>query len=128
MLLIIGKLFENNISKQLINYINDNIVDVYRRPYYKHSMNDIYFCYEYSRIQLLQLVLSHRISLIGITGDGFKIVILLIKDRTYSLRFMIVFQVRIFHYTGYNMDPYWVFTFYYIYFSFEIYNKTNTKY
>ena len=36
MLPIIGKLFEKNISKQLINYINDNnLVDVYQSAYKK---------------------------------------------------------------------------------------------
>ena len=36
MLPIIGKLFEKYISKQLINYINDNnIVDVYQSAYNK---------------------------------------------------------------------------------------------
>ena len=66
---IIGKLFEKNISKQLINYINDNnLVDVYQRVYKKghntetalfSTMNDIYFSLDkYSRIQLLQLELS----------------------------------------------------------------------
>ena len=53
MLPVNGKLFEENISKQLINYINDNnLVDVYQSAYRKgynteivllFTMNDIYF-------------------------------------------------------------------------------------
>ena len=40
MLPIIGKLFEKNISKQLINYINDNnLVDVYHSAYKKGHNN-----------------------------------------------------------------------------------------
>ena len=69
MLPIIGKLFEKNISKQFINYINDNnLVDVYQSAYKKghntetaslSTMNDIYFSLDkHSRIQLLQLDLS----------------------------------------------------------------------
>ena len=64
MLPIIGKLFEKNISKQLINYINDNnLVYVYQSAYKKghntetallSTMNDIYFTLDkHSRIQLL---------------------------------------------------------------------------
>ena len=61
MLTIIGKLFEKNISKQLINYINDNnLVDVYQSAYKKghntetallSTMNYIYFALDkHSRI------------------------------------------------------------------------------
>ena len=62
-------------------------------------MNDIYFSLnKHCRIQLLQIDLSfafdsishdiliNRLSLIGITGDALKILILLIKDRTYSVK------------------------------------------
>ena len=59
-------------------------------------MNDIYFSLDkYCRIQLLQLdlfdsishnILINRISLIGITRDDLKILSLLIKDRTYSVK------------------------------------------
>ena len=92
MLPIIGKLFEKNISKKLINYINDNnLVDVYQSAYKKghntetdllSTMNDIYFALDkHSRIQLLQLDLSsafdsisqdiliNRLSQIGISGE-----------------------------------------------------------
>ena len=53
MLPIICKLFEKSITKQFINYINDNnIVDIYQSAYKKghntetdllSTMNDIYF-------------------------------------------------------------------------------------
>ena len=102
-------MFETNKSKQLINYINDNnLVDVYQSAYKKghntetallSTMNDIYFSLDkYSRIQLLQLDLSSafdsishdilidRLSQIGITRDALKILIQLIKDRTYSFK------------------------------------------
>ena len=109
MLHIMGKLFDKNISKQLINYINDNnIIDVYQSEYKKlhitetallATMNDIYFSLDkHNRIQLLQPDLSssfdsishdiiiNNISQQGITGDALKILIQLIKDRTYSVK------------------------------------------
>ena len=81
-------------------------------------MNDIYFSLDnHSRIQLLQFDLSsafgsiynniliNRLSQIGITGDALKILILLIKDRTYSVNIHIVFNVKIFHYIEFHRDP-----------------------
>ena len=62
-------------------------------------MNDMYVSLDkHSRIKLLQLDLSYsidsiyldilinRLLLIGITGDVLKILILLIQDRTYSVK------------------------------------------
>ena len=69
MLPIIGKLFEKNISKQLINYINNyTLFGVYQSTYKKShtteisllaTMNDMYFSLDkYYHIQLLQFDLS----------------------------------------------------------------------
>ena len=100
MLPIIGKLFENQyLSNSLIIL---NLVDVYQSAYMKGhntetallaTMNGIYISLnKHSRIKLLQLDLSYafdsishdilinRLSQIGITGDGLKMFILLIKE------------------------------------------------
>ena len=67
---------KTNISKKLINYINDNtLVDVYQSAYKKghnaetdllSTMNDIYLSLDkHSRIQLLQLDLSSAFDIIS---------------------------------------------------------------
>ena len=80
-------------------------------------MNNIYFSLDKQcRIQLLQLyltsdfdsdhdILINRLSLIGITGDALKIVIILIKDRTYSVKIHTCISGEHISLYGYHMDP-----------------------
>ena len=78
-------------------------------------------------------ILINRLSQIGITGDALKIVIQLIKYRTYSVKIHDCISCE--HISLYGVPQgstlgsigYSIYTFYYLYFSFEIYNRTNTK-
>ena len=103
-------------------------------------MNDIYFALDkHSRIQLLQLDLSsafdsishdiliNRLSKIDISGEALKILIQLIKDRTHSVKIHDCISCENISLCGFHRNQIRSSTFYYLYFFFEIYNRTNTK-